>query len=254
MLLLAGVSVAACSSTPVTVPGATWPVPREPLPAATSANADALLTCGGSEFPAAGLKAPAGAEDASGPENDALRAALAKFGEMFQGSETWSWRLAGRDDKGAIFLAETDSGDDHPWVAIEVTTDASGWQPATMGQCSPLVVLSAAFGPATWALDPDMAPPTEATTELNILVWERACSSGNPATGRMSAPVVEYTTTTVTITIGVRPLEVPPGTGVSCPMPPGTPASLQLAEPLGPRTLLDGGPVPPAPPSPANGS
>jgi len=112
--------------------------------------------------------------------------------------------------------------------------------------------IPADYGPATWALDPDAAPPAAETTELNILVWERACSSGNPATGRISAPVVEYTTTTVTITIGVRPLEVPPGTGVTCPMPPGTPASLRLVQPLDERTLLDGGSVPPAPPSPAN--
>jgi hypothetical protein len=53
----------------------------------------------------------------------------------------------------------------------------------------------------------------------------------------------------VTITIGVRPLEVAPGTLLNCGGPPGTPASVRLSEPLGDRTLLDGGRVPPAPPS-----
>ncbi len=113
--------------------------------------------------------------------------------------------------------------------------------------------MSAEFGPATWALDPQFPSPIAKTTELHILVWERACSSGSPATGRMSAPVVKYTSASVTITIGVRPIQAAPGTGVSCPMPLGTPATTQLAEPLGTRALLDGGHSPPAPPSPANG-
>lgn len=103
------------------------------------------------------------------------------------------------------------------------------------------------FGRATWALDPSFAAPGPASTELHILVWELACSGGSPATGRMSAPVIAYAPTNVTITIGVRTIGGPQ----ACPGPPGTPAIMQLAEPLGTRTLLDGGRVPPAPPSPA---
>jgi len=118
---------------------------------------------------------------------------------------------------------------------------------------NPTSVLSPEFGPATWALDSAFPTPVADTSELRILVWERACSGGSPATGRISAPVVEYTSAAVTITIGVRPLQVDPGMLLTCPMPPGTPAILQLSEPLGRRTLLDGGRVPPAPPSPANG-
>lgn len=118
---------------------------------------------------------------------------------------------------------------------------------------NPTSVLSPEFGPATWALDPAFPTPVADTSELHILVWERACSGGSPATGRMSAPVVEYTSAAVTITIGVRPLQVDPGMLLTCPMPPGTPAILQLSESLGTRDLLDGGRVPPAPPSPANG-
>jgi hypothetical protein len=107
--------------------------------------------------------------------------------------------------------------------------------------------LSAEFGPATWALDPAFDSPRPDATELHILVWELACSGGSPATGRMSAPVIAYAAATVTITIGVRPLDGPQ----TCPGPPGTLAIVQLAEPLGTRTLLDGGRVPAAPPSPA---
>lgn len=102
------------------------------------------------------------------------------------------------------------------------------------------------FGRATWALDPRAAAPDVASVTLNILVWEMACSSGSPTSGRMSVPVIDYEPATVTITIGVRPL----GGMQTCPGPPGTPAVVQLAEPLGNRVLLDGGLVPPAPPEP----
>jgi hypothetical protein len=205
------------------------------------------VTCGGRTFPASGLEAPTGAEKASGPEFDALRAALAKFGSEFPGSSAWTWRLAGRDDNGTIFIAMTDALGPPGWVSIEVATGSGGWQPLNMGQCNPHVVLSADLGPATWALNPAFRSPGPDSTELHVLVTELACSGGTPATGRMSAPVILYTPGAVTITIGVRPL-----TGLqTCPGIPGTPDLVRLAEPLGKRNLLDGGRVPPAPPSPA---
>jgi hypothetical protein len=57
--------------------------------------------------------------------------------------------------------------------------------------------------------------------------------------------LVVVSAATVTVTIGVRPL----GGIQTCPLPPGTPAIVTLPEPLGNRALLDGGRVPPAPPS-----
>lgn len=109
--------------------------------------------------------------------------------------------------------------------------------------------VASGFGQATWALDPAFPAPTADATSLHVLVWEVACSSGHPTTGRMSAPAITITPTTVTITIGVRPLS-----GMqTCPGPPGTPAILTLPEALGSRTLLDGGTTPPAPPSPRFG-
>ena len=120
---------------------------------------------------------------------------------------------------------------------------------AAMG-CGPSATPSATampsseFGPATWALDPAFSPPDPTARELHVLVWERACASGKPTTGRMSEPSIVVGTTTMSITIGVRPL----AGAQECPGTPGTPATVTLPEPLGSRTLLDGGNNPPAPP------
>ena len=63
---------------------------------------------------------------------------------------------------------------------------------------------------------------------------------GSTARGESHDPE-DVRATAVTITIGVRP-----PTGLqTCPGIPGTPDLVRLAEPLGKRTLLDGGRVPP---------
>ncbi|HYN48833.1 MAG TPA: hypothetical protein VER83_08190 [Candidatus Nanopelagicales bacterium] len=240
--------VAGCGSTTPTqppIPGATPALEALPTPGADAP--DARLTCGGLRtFPASALEAPAGAETQAGVEFDALRAALARFGSEFIGSAGLTWQLAQRDATGAIFLARAGVTDGIPdWLSVEVEGGSAGWQPVGMGACTPLVVLSDEFGPATWALDPAFPAPIDETTQLRVLVSERACASGSPTTGRMSAPVVVVSAATVTVTIGVRPL----GGIQTCPLPPGTPAIVTLPEPLGNRALLDGGRVPPAPPS-----
>jgi len=111
---------------------------------------------------------------------------------------------------------------------------------------SPIASPSPGFGPATWALDPAFQSPAANSTELHILVWERACASGSAATGRMSTPLIDYAAGTVTITVEVRGL---PGIQ-ACPGNQATPLAVQLTEPLGDRTLLDGGRDPIGPPSP----
>ena len=217
-------------------------------PTGTPLTDETLVTCGGRmTFLASGLDAPTGAEKASGPEFDALRAAFAMFAGPYPDAADWSWRLAGRDDSGAIFLARTSVSGATGWMSIEVARDSGGWHPLTIGGCNLHVVLSSAFEAATWLLDPAFPPPAADATELHVLVRERACSGFVPATGRISDPTIQYAPETVTVTIGVRPL----GGVATCPGIPDTPTLVHLTEPLGDRILLDGGPYPPAPPSPA---
>lgn len=197
-----------------------------------------------------GLNAPSGAEKGTGPEFDALRTALATFGNEFPGSGSLTWRLAGRDDTGAVFLTRSNAMGASGWLVVDVTVANGEWKRAGMGGCDPRVVLSPEFGPATWALDATFPAPAADTTDLHVEVWERACDNGEQVTGKISEPVVDDAASTVTITLGVRLPTAEPGQAFTCPRPiHGTPFTIHLSEPLGSRTLLDGGRVPPAPPT-----
>jgi hypothetical protein len=86
--------------------------------------------------------------------------------------------------------------------------------------------------PATWQVDPSFVPQAD-STQIPILVFERACSSGTPTTGRMQVDIA-YTPTAVTIGIDVTPL----GGDQDCVLVP-TSYVVELDEPLGGRQLVD---------------
>ena len=242
--LAAGGSPAATPAPPVASTGSV-PASLEPLPSAMSGTHE-TLTCGGMTFPRSALDAPSGAQHRAGPEYDALRAALAQFAAEFPGAGTWPWQLVAEDATGATFLARTDALGAPGWVSVEAAQDSSGWHMRTIGQCNLSVLIAPGLGPAHWALDPAYPAPGPASTELHVLVWELQCNGGYPLTGRIGPPVIDYGASTVTITLGGRPL----GGVQTCPGSRGTPAIVRLSGPLGSRTLQDGGTVPAAAPSP----
>ena len=73
---------------------------------------------------------------------------------------------------------------------------------------------------------------------------ERACASGRPADGRIVGPDVVGVNSLVLVTFAVRPL---PG-DQDCPSNPPSRVTVDLGEPLGTGTLLDGGTLPPREP------
>ncbi len=97
-------------------------------------------------------------------------------------------------------------------------------------------------GAATWWVDPTLIPLAPETTTVNGFVMETACASGESPDGRVNEPVVEYGAETVTVTFTVTPR---PGGFQDCPSNPEFPVEIKLSEPLGERTLLDGGSTPP---------
>lgn len=86
---------------------------------------------------------------------------------------------------------------------------------------------------ATWRLNPESPPePTSAT--LHIEIHENACSSRRDPTGRTLPPEVDFGPDEIVITMSV--LEI----GGRCPGNPYFPMTIQLTEPIGNRTLVDG--------------
>ncbi len=83
--------------------------------------------------------------------------------------------------------------------------------------------------PAHWelAFEPDVA-----SSELHLLVQERACASGRSAEGRIVVDV-ESTADTITLTVSVRPL----GGDQECPGNPNTPFVMVLPDRVGDRRI-----------------
>jgi hypothetical protein len=246
LLVIAAVGACGTTGPSSVVPVATWPVEPETLAIAPESDTStATLECAGSGFSRSGLSAPVGAETAIGPEFDALRATIAMFGPEFPGASLLHWQVAGRADTQMLFLArQVPQIDGVDWMSADIARTGDTWKPAGMGGCRPVVVLGDGLGAAEWALDPSAGDLVRETTTLHLLVWELTCSGGSPATGRMSPVVVEFGARTLTLTLGVRPK----GGIQTCPGPPGTPAVVNLPQPVGDRNLLDGGTEPPRPP------
>lgn len=98
--------------------------------------------------------------------------------------------------------------------------------------------------PANWLLDPAFAPPSETDSEVHVLVKERECASGQPPVNRLQPPQIEASASEIVVTFFLESMLVTEIT-VTCPGNPFTPYLLDLGEPLGNRTLRDGGPPSP---------
>jgi hypothetical protein len=102
---------------------------------------------------------------------------------------------------------------------------------------------SVPVNPATWTFAPDEQIGV-GTTQFTAMVTEQRCASGRSSEGRILGPEVDVHDATVIVTFAVRPLEG----DQECPGNPPTAVIVRLEEPLGDRTLLDGGREPPAEP------
>lgn len=98
---------------------------------------------------------------------------------------------------------------------------------------------------ARWQLAEEPRPKEKT---LSLLVQELECATGQSAEGRIVTPEVEYREDAAVVTIRVDRRS----DSEDCPSKPDTPYALELEEPVGARTLLDGNRTPPARPEPDN--
>ena len=153
------------------------------------------------------------------------------------------WRRLIDDDERVVFAAANPSAWDgrHGGAGnlrfVDVANTGGTWAVAASGECWPRVVLEAGLEPGTWAL----ATVSDDARQLDLLVSEFECASGQPPGERVQPPVIVETDHDVTITFGIEPI----GGIQDCPTAPGQPYRVTLGAPLGQRVLQDGTYFPP---------
>jgi hypothetical protein len=197
-----------------------------------------MVSCGGRPFPAEVLTAN-GDVDNGHPATAALRTLLSdpNVDDLLPQS---GWRLAVVERDGAVYIAEMPPGSEAPFAEVSVRNEEGVWRVEGFGHCRP----SADPGPGLGLAEFRVAPGTELRSdlqEIEVLVTERGCNSGEDARGRIVRPAIIADDETVTVLFGV----VPRQGELACPSNPETPFTLRLPEPLGERRLLDGSSVPP---------
>ena len=95
------------------------------------------------------------------------------------------------------------------------------------------------FNVAEWKLPrgADSNPPPE-TDAIRALVRERSCASGSNPTKRLADPVISYGTRRIVVVVRARPRK---GEFQTCQGNPWVPFKIELDEPIGSRTVVDGG-------------
>lgn len=101
---------------------------------------------------------------------------------------------------------------------------------------SPGASPSGEVGAATWWVDPAELPLDPATMVIRAVLVERACASGLSPEGRVLAPRIEYGQDAIVIDVEVVRREG----DQDCQGNPEYPIEIELSEPLGDRTLVDG--------------
>ncbi|WP_155345936.1 hypothetical protein [Acrocarpospora pleiomorpha] len=174
------------------------------------------------------------------------RAAL-KGHEVRPVEDLHKWRIVEESDERVAIIRELDEPRDpdtmkttHGYLLVERfgPPDADGrpsWHLRSSRRCDLRRVMDG-LGVADVALDP--ARPATGTG-VHLLVTERACASGQPATGRVRVVSLEETDREVGLVIGVERFDG--GGAVTCQGNPPTPFTVELGQPLGDRVLRDAG-------------
>lgn len=193
------------------------------------------VACDDVAFDLALLEQPGGAENGEDPAAVALREHLAS------GMETdflpaAGWIEAVRTESQVLFIAPVEGG----LARVDMRLEGGRWRASGWGGCTLRPEIPFGTNIATFRVAPGETLTPE-TTELDVLVTEVECNSGEDARGRVQEPAVIRSPESVTVifTVVARP------GGHDCPSNPETPFRLVLPEPLGDRMLLDGSSIPP---------
>ena len=216
-----------------------------PAPAAESG----LVSCGGATYdPAELADAPPASTLPEGPAG-----AVDDIGKpAFDPSQDWKV-VAQSDDRVDLIRklakpAVIAPGDvrTHHAITLERVTGATNvvdgtWMLMSDSPCTQRLIAGGNLGEADVTL---ARTPSPEDTAIDLLVHERACASGQSAEGRIELIELTETARQVQLRIGVRP---PTGDAQTCQSNPPTAYSVELAEPVGDRRIVDASVVPARP-------
>lgn len=210
--------------------------PSDGAPSSTEGSDPAIsrVTCDDAAFDLALLDQPGGAENGDDPAAAALREHLAS-GIETEFLPAAGWIEAVRTDSRVLFIAPSEGG----LARVDMQIEGGQWRASGWGGCSLRPEIPLGMNIATFRVAPGETLTPE-TTDVDVLVTELACNSGEDARGRVQEPAVIRSADSVTVifTVVARP------GGHECPSNPATPFRLALPEPLGDRVLLDGSSIP----------
>lgn len=194
---------------------------------------DTPVECGGISFPLGALDALTPLENV---DPDLVAVLDGWIGTEEGGS--WpqdGWQLLTDDGERAEFIRIGPDG----VASVSAEMGVNGWiwsGAGGGGPCDVRRVLPDGLGEVEWALDPAFPAPGADATELRVLATERACASASELGDRLLGPDVVETADAVYLAFAAIPL-----TGdQECPGNPPSPVTVQLADPLGDRELIDG--------------
>lgn len=181
------------------------------------------------------------------PDTDGSSEAQALRRELTDGSglDRFTWhRVVTRSDE-VLFAAGTGGGPPEDALAMVFIPDSQqpgSWKWRDLGTCLMGLSVESDRSRADVFLDPDHLPAS-GDQVMHVMIRETACASGRSPLGRVLPPVLRIEASSITVLITVSRL---PGEQ-DCQGVDAVPYDLVLPEPLGERTLLDGGHVPATP-------
>ncbi len=201
---------------------------------ASHAGADTLYSCGqGGSFEGRSLEGSGDVEDEDSPLGDALRAL---FSDMDGVTAEEEWRVVWKERDEVLLMAPVPDGE-HPYQSALFRKAGNRWKAEGWGDCAPTVIVGDR-SPVIWRLED---PPSDESTQLAVVLEERACSGGRALTADNIEIEIDYLDDSIGILISADPLE---GGTYTCPLRPSN-FTIALEEPIGERSLVDKAVYPP---------
>lgn len=156
------------------------------------------------------------------------------------GVDALAWRvLSGDEERLTLGLGHwTADGPARDAMVLSLEREEGRWVPGGWGSCRLSTVL-----PAGRSEVEVLRVVASADRTLTVRVHERQCTSARDPRSHLHEPEVVETDESVTIVWTSEPMKG----GADCPGNPSAERTVELAEPLGDRAVLDGGVYPPRP-------